>query len=368
MIKTNLFGEELQKLGFSFYTGVPCSFLKNLINYAIKNGAYIAAVNEGDAMSIAAGSYIGGKKAVVMMQNSGLTNALSPLTSLNYTFQIPVLGFVSLRGEEGLRDEPQHELTGRITTSLLELIDVKWEYLSSNTEEAVKQLHSANNWLENNQSFFFVVKKGTFEPEPQGHHQEPQSGQRLPSRYEALKVINTLKDKQTILLASTGKTGRELHEIEDSANNFYMVGSMGCASSLGLGLALVEKDKSIIVIDGDGALLMRLGNLTTNGNYKPPNLLHILLDNQTYDSTGGQATVSSNVNFVDIAFASGYPNAINVYDLKELKTQIEAWQKNKELTFLYLQIARGSKENLGRPNIKPYQVKKRLRGFISGRD
>ncbi|MGA9173286.1 MAG: thiamine pyrophosphate-binding protein, partial [Thermoactinomyces sp.] len=150
MINTRIFGKELKKLGFGFFSGVPCSFLKNLINYAINECDYVAAANEGDAVAIASGAYIGGRKSVVLMQNSGLTNAVSPLTSLNYPFRIPLLGFVSLRGEPGIPDEPQHELMGRITTKLLDLMEVQWDYLSNDLEEAKRQLVQANQHIEHN--------------------------------------------------------------------------------------------------------------------------------------------------------------------------------------------------------------------------
>ena len=90
------------------------------------------------------------------MQNSGLTNCISPLTSLNYPFQIPILGFVSLRGEPGLNDEPQHELMGQITTQLLDLMQIKWQFLSPDDSEAKKQLEEANKWIEVNQPFFLL--------------------------------------------------------------------------------------------------------------------------------------------------------------------------------------------------------------------
>lgn len=375
MLDTKLFGNELKKLGFEFYSGVPCSFLKNLINYAINDCQYIAAANEGDAVAIAAGAFIGGRKSVVLMQNSGLTNAVSPLASLNYPFKIPVLGFVSLRGEEGINDQPQHELMGQITTDILKILKINYEYLSCELEEAKKQLIRANEFIEKNQSFFFVVKKETFKKEIL--HQQKQSSsinilkkQRvkndtLSSRCEVLRIINSLKDRQTIQLATTGKTGRELYEIEDAFNNLYMVGSMGCVSSLGLGLALTSKEKEIVVIDGDGSLLMRMGSLGVNGYYNPLNMLHILLDNNSYDSTGGQSTVSNNVNFVDIAAACGYTNSIYVHNLLELENYIKAWKLNKKLTFLYMKIAKGSKKNVGRPKVKPYEVKERLKVFIN---
>lgn len=376
MIKTREFGEELKKLGFEFYSGVPCSFLKNLINYAINDCEYVMAANEGDAVAIASGAFLGGKKSVLLMQNSGLMNAVSPLVSLNYIFKIPVLGFVSFRGETGVPDEPQHELTGQITTQLLDLMRIKWEYLSYDLEEAMHQLVQANLYIENNESFFLVVKKAIFEEQVLQKKELPlslnkmkiekKSVDQLPSRNDVLNTINSLKDSQTVQLATTGKTGRELYEIEDAHNNLYMVGSMGCVSSLGLGLAMVQKDKDIVVIDGDGSLIMRMGSLTTNGNYSPPNMLHILLDNNTYDSTGGQTTVSHNMNFVEIADSSGYKTSIYIHNLAELESAIKKWKKTKGLTFLYMRIAKGSKQPLGRPKIKPYEIKERLQLFFKG--
>lgn len=159
MIITEQFGAELKKLNFSFYSGVPCSYLKNLINYAINDCNYIAAANEGDAIAIASGACLGGRRSVVLMQNSGLANAVSPLVSLNYPFHIPLLGFVSLRGEPGVPDEPQHELIGCITTQLLELMDIEWQYLSPDIDQAKEQLQQAVQVLDQNRSFFFVVKK-----------------------------------------------------------------------------------------------------------------------------------------------------------------------------------------------------------------
>ena len=144
-----------------------------------------------------------------------------------------------------------------------------------------------------------------------------------------------------------------------------MVGSMGCISSFGLGLSLARKDKKIIVIDGDGSLLMRMGSLATNGYYHPPNMLHILLDNNAYESTGSQKTVSDNVNFVKLASSSGYPHAIYAHNLSELQYYIHEWERNQKLTFLYMKISAVSKENLGRPKSKPSQVKERLKVFIN---
>ena len=374
MLHTQSFGESLKKRGFDFYSGVPCSFLKNLINYSINDCHYVMAANEGDAVAICAGAYLGGRKSVVLMQNSGLTNATSPLTSLNYTFRIPVLGFVSLRGEPGVADEPQHELMGTITEKFLEVMQIPWQYLSDDADEAEKQLQQADEMISAGQSFFFVVKKNTFDavelkrkslPSAQNIRLETLPGSdQNPTRISVLERINRLKDAGTVVLATTGTTGRELYEIEDAQNNLYMVGSMGCVGSLALGLSLAQPDRKVIAVDGDGALLMRMGSLATNACYAPANMLHILLDNNCHDSTGGQATVSHNVDFSCIAAACGYTCSFHVHTADELEQRVREWQQNPQLTFIHLRTAKGSKKDLGRPKIKPFEVKERLMRFI----
>lgn len=374
MIETKQFGDEMKAIGFDFYAGVPCSFLKALINYAINECDYVMAANEGDAVAIASGASLGGKKSVVLMQNSGLTNATSPLTSLNFTFKLPVLGFVSLRGEPGVKDEPQHELMGQITEQMLALMKVEWAYLAEDQNEAITQLKEANKHMEQGRTFFFVVKKGTFgdvKLKPQALKQvsnnklkKSTSKPTLPIRTEALKVISDLADKDTILLATTGKTGRELFEVEDKANNLYMVGSMGCISSLGLGLAMARPDKKVIAIDGDGSALMRLGSFATNAYYQPKNLLHVVLDNNAHDSTGGQGTVSHIVDFAGLAANVSYPTSVQAASLEDLSDTVSQWKQGGELTFVHLKISQGSPAELGRPTVKPFEVKDRLIKFI----
>lgn len=143
-----------------------------------------------------------------------------------------------------------------------------------------------------------------------------------------------------------------------------MVGSMGCISSIALGLSMNSR-KLIVAIDGDGALLMRMGNLATNGYYAPENLLHILIDNNSHDSTGGQFTVSHNVDFAETAKNCKYTRSIYAHSLKDLEKYFNQWQKNPELTFIYIKAGKATAKNLGRPSVKPYEVKDRLMKFIN---
>lgn len=375
MIQTDQFGAYLEKIGFQWAAGVPCSFLENLINYSSNKLRYFAAINEGDAVALASGAEVGGIKTVVLMQNSGLTNAISPLTSLNNPFRIPLLGFVSLRGEPGIPDEPQHELMGRITTQLLDVMGITWQYLAENINDLYDQLEIANATLLSGKSFFFVVRKDTFGPEAlnqQTRHIHANSdiilkknSDEFPSRFDTLNVINSLKNQNTVQIVTTGKTARELFTIEDAPNNFYMVGSMGCASSFGLGLSVAQPNKKIVVIDGDGAILMRMGSLAMNGYYGNANLLHIVLDNQSYESTGGQQSISHNVNLVSIAAACGYTRSIYIHSLDELSEAIATWQTIPSLSFFHIKISEKTINNLGRPTVKPFEVKERLIAFLN---
>ena len=327
MIEAKDFIEAARELGFVRYTGVPCSFLTPFINYVINDDSleYIASSNEGDALATTSGSVIGGQRSIVMMQNSGLGNAVSPITSLSYVFRIPFLIIVTHRGQPGIKDEPQHELMGKITKDLLDTMKVPSEVFPNEKEAIIPALKRAEKYMTKEQRpYALIMNKGTVAPEKL-HNQvlndvtkrkkEIQSILDVKSnnlnRNTVLNCIikNTPKEK-TILIATTGYTGRELFSIEDRDNHIYMVGSMGCASSFGLGLALARPDLKIVVIDGDGAALMRMGNFTTIGTYAGNNLIHILLDNEVHDSTGAQSTVSKNVNFAMIAKASGYGEAI----------------------------------------------------------
>ena len=122
-----------------------------------------------------------------------------------------------------------------------------------------------------------------------------------PSREEALRAVQRAVEPSDIVIATTGFTGRELYACDDRHNQLYVVGSMGCASSIGLGLAWARPDRRVVVLDGDGAMLMRLGALATLAYEQPKNLVHVLLDNEAHESTGGQSTVSHSMDLAGVA-------------------------------------------------------------------
>lgn len=357
MISSDSFINELLKHGIHSYTGVPCSFFTPLVNELSLNSKvdYLPATSEGEAISIASGYHISDKISVVMVQNSGLGNMVNPITSLSLPFKIPSLLLISWRGEPGYKDEPQHEVMGKITCELLDLMGIPSEILSDDSTSVKKQLEKAVATMNReSKPYALIVKKGTFSG-PQLSFR-PEDAQ-LPSRYEALTVISKEVGLDAPIIATTGKTGRELYTIRDSDNHLYCVGAMGFASAFAYGIAK-KYTKPTYIIDGDGAALMHLGNFATIGRDKTLSFVHLILDNGAYDSTGGQLTISDSVDFCQIATACGYKNA---YMASNLSTFTEYLRKPVDgSVLLYLKIRKGSLSPLSRPSSTPDSVKYRL--------
>jgi phosphonopyruvate decarboxylase len=210
---------------------------------------------------------------------------------------------------------------------------------------------------ENLDQFIFKVK-------PIGVYKDRQTGSIETNRYKTLEEVVKISTDQTAIIATTGKCGRELFTIYDRPQHIYQVGSMGGASAMGLGLAM-NTDKSVVVLDGDGATLMKMGNLATIGANSPKNLIHIILDNGVHDSTGGQATVSTHIDFAQVAIACGYRFAATTDDLAGFaKTFSEATQADGP-TLIHAKITAGSIEGLGRPTLQPREVARRFQAFIA---
>ncbi|MBF0276222.1 MAG: phosphonopyruvate decarboxylase [SAR324 cluster bacterium] len=383
MIKASQFFEHCKANHFEFFSGTPCSYLKPLINAAIDDSEirFFDATNEGDAVAVVSGAYLAGKKGVVMFQNSGLGNAVNALTSLSYPFRIPCLLIVTHRGQPGgPPDEPQHELMGQINEKLLDILQIQWEYFPEDTHKIAGVFARINRYFSEYQLPYALLmhdgaiedqglrKQNLTKPIGQRHYSFRENLAKpyfeRATRAEALKVLLKHKLPGDVLVATTGKTGRELHSLQDSQNHFYLIGSMGCAPALSLGIALNCPQNRVITIDGDGALLMRMGNLASVGSLKPKNFIHLLLDNEAHDSTGGQETISAHISFALIAQACGYQQMYSTDELNVLD-ELLCNEKVAGPVFIHMRIKKGSPHDLGRPTIKPFEVKERLMRYLS---
>jgi phosphonopyruvate decarboxylase len=390
MLEARDFVEAARARGFRWYAGVPCSYLTPFINYVLQDPQlhYVSMANEGDAVALVAGITLAGDaqggvgRGVTMMQNSGLGNAVSPLTSLTWTFGLPQLLIVTWRGQPGVPDEPQHALMGPITPHMLETMQIAWEFFPTEVDQVVPVLERALAHMDaTGRPYALLMQKGsvantllrTVPPAEVAAapaakvlvRRSASAPEMRPSREAALReVVARTREGEAVLLASTGFCGRELYAVADRANHLYMVGSMGCVTPLALGLALARPDLKVIALDGDGAALMRLGALATVGASAPRNFWHLLLDNSAHESTGAQATVSATVAFADVAAACGYRSCLDTDSVAELA----AWLDSSEGPhFARLLTRLGAPHDLPRPKVTPAQVRERFMKHISAR-
>ncbi len=308
--------DALQDSGVTDFAGVPCSILDPLTTAAHSTGRYVAASVEGEALAIAAGAWLAGGQAGVLLQNSGLGNAVNPLASLLIPYRIPALLIVSWRGEPGRPDAVHHYPMGTATPALLDIFGVpKWVLREDSDVEAIAAEAAAT--LERRQPAAIIVPKGVFDKGSKPDWQYSSAlqavtsdeacfgGGDLPTRTQVVaKFMEHCGKFATV--STTGYASRELASYGPHDHHFYMQGSMGFALGIAMGVAWQSRQEPIFVLDGDGALIMRLGSLVTAGALQRSNLVHVVLDNGAYASTGGQPTSAAGVDFPAVARACGY--------------------------------------------------------------
>ena len=162
------------------------------------------------------------------------------------------------------------------------------------------------------------------------------------------------------IISANGFISRDLFEVCDKSSNFYMIGSMGLASSIGLGVALKNPRKSVFIFDGDGNVLMNLGSLTTIASQKPKNLIHIVFDNSVHESTGGQPTNSNFVNIEKIAKACNYNHTFMVRTENNLLKILDKIKKLKGPIMILVKIQQSKGKKSKRVNILPVDIKERF--------
>lgn len=181
------------------------------------------------------------------------------------------------------------------------------------------------------------------------------------NRLEAIRVVIDSLSGDELLIHANGAISRESFLCRDRRENFYLLGSMGLAASVALGVALSRPDRRVVVLDGDGNVLMGLGNLALIGALKPQNLVHVVLDNEVYGTTGDQPTLSRLVPLYRMAEAAGYRKALLIHGRDELERALRESLSAEGPAFLQVKVSREVTE---RPQRIPYtarEIKERFR-------
>lgn len=362
----------------NFFTGVPDSLLKGLCNelynrYGAYGDTHVVAHNEGGAIALCAGHYLAtGKPGLCYMQNSGIGNAVNPLTSLTdpEVYAIPVLLVIGWRGEPGVRDEPQHVKQGAITPGQLDLLGIPYFILSQeSTEDSFKEsFFKLTTALKKRQTAAIIVRKGALTTDCVPSF----SNSFHFSREDAVGTILGCSGQKDIFVSTTGKLSRELFEFREGARqsheqDFLTVGSMGHASIIAFRIAVEKPDRTVWCLDGDGASLMHLGALPVIGSRRPSNFIHVVINNKSHETVGGMPVCSGKLSIRQIAEASGYTCvylADSEITLKEVLRKVT--ENNRPGTVLIEVLCSCcSRTDLGRPTTTPIQNKNAFMHFLA---
>jgi phosphonopyruvate decarboxylase len=373
MVSPKDFFDALAQQNVTNFSGVPDSLLKNVCAYISDNAPnenHLITANEGSAVALAVGQYLAtGKPSLVYMQNSGFGNAINPLLSLadEQVYGIPMIVLIGWRGEPGVKDEPQHIKQGDVMEEILAACDLPYEIIDQSVEDISGVIKRNVNLANTKQSpVVLLVKKGTFTAYKLQNTLADISDL---SREDAIRKVISATDEGDVCVSTTGMPSRELFEIRVSNHqsherDFLTVGSMGHANMIALGVAQASPSRHVFCLDGDGASVMHLGNLTSVGQSGAKNFIHILLNNAAHDSVGGQPTCANHIDLPSIAKSCGYQSALSINNVADILDIIARLKASPGPHFIEIKVKKGARTDLGRPTSTPSQNKEALMNYL----
>ncbi len=357
-----------------FVSSLPCDRIKFLLERVKKEFNHIPLTREEEGVGISAGIALAGKRPAMFVQSSGIGNMINALLSLTGFYELPLAVFVSHRGiyKEGIAAQfPM----GEKLPGILKGAGISYSTISTAEDIVVieKKLPAV---YKKNKMHAFLLSPAVFEgmcDSARAWHAMPLhscypgpdlEGQGKPTprftRFEILKVIAAFLDSK-VVVCNLGIPSKELYEIKHQPSNFYMLGSMGMAAPIGLGISLAT-DKEVVVIDGDGSILMNPGTLATAAHFNPSNLTIFAVDNSSYGSTGEQPTLTGScVDLAILARGFGIGSVVKASGKKQLVDAIN--NPSSGLKFIHALALPG---NAKVPNIPLHhlEVKKLVMEFI----
>lgn len=373
MITPEGFFSLLNNRGITFFTGVPDSLMKDFCTYVNENagaGNHVITANEGAAIALAAGHNLStGSIAAVYMQNSGIGNSVNPILSLadSEVYSIPMLLIIGWRGEPGKKDEPQHQKQGKVLLKLIEAMQMEYEVLGENPDEVAAQIDKALDHMKKYSSpYALVVREGTFS----GYKPlQVKSEEYSLSREDAIGLLLQSLGERDIVVTTTGKASREVFEYRKRNGHghhrdFLTVGAMGHSSQIALGIAISKPERLVVNLDGDGSAIMHMGSMAVIGTKAPSNFVHVILNNGSHESVGGQPTAAFSIDLPKIASACGYRTSLRAVNADELLAAMEIIHDSPKPVLLEIRLSGYSRADLGRPDRSPAENKSDFIGFI----
>ena len=377
----------LKRHGIDFTASLPCEKIKTLLEMAARDLPHLPLTREEEGVGICAGAALAGKRPALFVQSSGIGNMINALLSLTQFYELPLAIFVSQRGVYKEKIEAQfpmgRRLPGILSGAGITCTEVKTSQDIGMVDRELVNVFDGNSvhaflmspavW-ENSECKVLSSELGVVSSECDIPHDEiavhrPSSLVPHPSpptltRYDIIKIIAPYLDGKAVV-SNLGWPSKELFAIRHQSSNFYMLGSMGMATPVGLGIALTSS-KQVVVIDGDGSLLMNPGTLATAAFVAPRNLTIIAIDNGAYGSTGNQPTLTGAcVDLELVAQGFGFTNTVNISTAE----QLIAVMKEQRLgpSFIHVLAKAGNKDVPNIP-INHLEIKKQVQDFLKRQD
>jgi sulfopyruvate decarboxylase subunit beta len=364
----------LKDNGVDFISSLPCEKIKVLLHKITKDFFHIPLTREEEGVGISGGIALAGKRPAMFVQSSGIGNMINALLSLTGFYKLPLAIFVSQRGIYKEKIAAQRPMGQRLP-KILSGAGISFSTISTADDISIieKKLHVV---YKKNKLHAFLLSPAVFEgicdtamlAPPvcplKDRSMEKKAKKLIPkfTRYGLLKILRPYLDSK-VVVCNLGIPSKELFAIKHQPSNFYMLGSMGMATPLGIGISLAS-DKEVVVIDGDGSILMNPGSLATAAHFSPSNLTILAVDNSSYGSTGDQPTLTGSC--VDLALLAKGLGTDNVIRAAEKRQFVDAFKtRRKGLKFIHALVKPGNAEVSNIP-VHYMEVKKQVMGFIRG--
>jgi sulfopyruvate decarboxylase subunit beta len=364
----------LKGSGIDFTASLPCEKIKVLLELLPGNFFHVPLTREEEGVGICAGAALAGKRPAIFVQSSGIGNMINALLSLTAFYELPLAIFVSRRGIYKEKIAAQIPMGLRLP-KILRGAGIPCSDIDSQGDFRIIE-QKLRGVYKKYRMHAFLLSPAIWEgsdavstpdagkipvvcmvPDQKRKAVHPEF-----TRYEILEMISPCLEGKAVV-CNLGIPSKELYAIKHQPSNFYMLGSMGMATPIGLGISISSK-KEVVVIDGDGSLLMNPGTLATTAHFSPENLTILAIDNGAYGSTGSQSTLTGScVDLELVARGFGIGNTAKVAGKEEIEGCMTISQKGPR--FIHALALPGNKDV---PNIPVGHraVKKQVQEFLSG--
>ncbi|MDA8082485.1 MAG: sulfopyruvate decarboxylase subunit beta [Nitrospiraceae bacterium] len=367
----------LKTAGVGFTASLPCEKIKVLLEMIGSSFQHLPLTREEEGVGICAGAALAGRRPAMFVQSSGIGNMLNALLSLTQFYELPLALFVSQRGIYKERIAAQLPMGQRLP-GILRGAGIPFTPVSSHRDFG-KVRKKLGDLYAQNRVHAFLLSPSTWEGSEAGTLSEKAAVRRQTSEIPRATVQKRIRPRLTrmdiirsiaphlaskAVVCNLGIPSKELYAARHQPSNFYMLGSMGMVTPIGLGISLCT-GKEVVVIDGDGSILMNPGTLATIACSSPRNLTIVGIDNSAYGSTGNQPTLTDGcIDLENLARGFGISNTVKVATAKDLRAAMKGGEKGPR--FIHALAVPGNSDS---PNIPlgHIAIKEQVMRFLSGR-